>query len=70
MTWSVAFRLRRYLRESLWMIPLLGGVVGWFLGLASSDIGAVRDVSTRWSYSASTAEALLAADSARTKRSR
>ena len=59
MTWSVAFRLRRYLRESLWVIPLVGGALGWTLGIASSDIGALSDFTTRWDYSASTAEAPL-----------
>ena len=33
MSWSVAFRLRRYLRESLWVVPLVGGALGWTLGL-------------------------------------
>ena len=61
MTWSVAFRLRRYLRESLWVIPLVGGAVGWFGGLASTDLSGISDLSTRWEYSASTAEAVLAA---------
>jgi uncharacterized membrane protein len=61
MTWSVAFRLRRYLRESLWVIPLVGGVLGWTFGLVSADVSAVVDVSTRWQYSASTAETVLAA---------
>jgi uncharacterized membrane protein len=61
MTWSVAFRLRRYLRESLWVIPLLGGVLGWVCGLVAADVHAVSDLSTRWEYSASTAEAVLAA---------
>jgi uncharacterized membrane protein len=61
LTWSVAFRLRRYLRESLWVVPLIGGVLGWTFGLVSAEVGAVVDVSTRWQYSASTAEAVLAA---------
>jgi uncharacterized membrane protein len=61
LTWSVAFRLRRYLRESLWVVPLIGGVLGWGFGLVSADVGAVVDVTTRWQYSASTAEAVLAA---------
>jgi uncharacterized membrane protein len=61
MTWSVAFRLRRYLRESLWVIPLLGGALGWTLGFASADLSSISDLSTRWKYSASTAEAVLAA---------
>ena len=60
-TWSVAFRLRRYLRESLWVVPLVGGVLGWVFGLASSDLGAVVDLGTRWQYSATTAESVLAA---------
>jgi uncharacterized membrane protein len=61
LTWSVAFRLRRYLRESLWVVPLVGGVLGWTLGLVSTEVGAIVDVGTRWQYSASTAEAVLAA---------
>ena len=61
MTWAVAFRLRRYLRESLWVLPLLGGVLGWALGLTAADVSAVTDVSTRWQYSAGTAQAVLAA---------
>ena len=60
MSWSVAFRLRRQVRESLWIVPFIGGALGWLLGLASADFGAV-DVSARWQYSASTAEAVLAA---------
>jgi uncharacterized membrane protein len=61
MTWSVAFRLRRYLRESLWVIPLLGGVLGWTFGIAAADVRAVAELATPWDYSASTAEAVLAA---------
>jgi uncharacterized membrane protein len=61
MTWSVSFRLRRYLRESLWVVPLVGGALGWILGLASADLGSVVDLTTRWEYSAGTAEAVLAA---------
>jgi uncharacterized membrane protein len=61
MTWSFVFRLRRYLRESLWVLPLAGGVLGWVLGIASSDLGAIVDLSTRWQYSVTTAESVLAA---------
>jgi uncharacterized membrane protein len=59
--WSVAFRLRRYLRESLWVIPLVGGILGWALGILFADVDAVSDLTARWEYSASTAEAVLAA---------
>ena len=61
MTWSMAFRRRRYVRESLWIVPLIGGVLGWLLGVATADLGAIIDLSTRWQYSASTAESVLAA---------
>jgi uncharacterized membrane protein len=61
MTWSLGFRLRRYLRESLWVIPLVGGALGWTFGIASADLSSVSDVTTRWNYSAATAEAVLAA---------
>ena len=61
MTWSVAFRLRRYLRESLWVVPFVGGLLGWSFGLVAADLSSVADISTRWQYSASTAEAVLAA---------
>jgi len=56
-TWSVAFRLRRYLRESLWVIPLLGGLLGFLV----ADLGMITDASARWDYSAGTAESVLAA---------
>ena len=42
MSWSVAFRLRRQVRESLWIVPFIGGALGWLLGLASADFGACR----------------------------
>jgi uncharacterized membrane protein len=61
MTWSNVFRLRRYVRESLWVVPLAGGVLGWVLGLASSDLGAIVELGTRWQYSVTTAESVLAA---------
>jgi uncharacterized membrane protein len=60
-TWSFTFRLRRYLRESLWVVPLVGGALGWTWGLVSADLSAVAELSARWEYSAATAEAVLAA---------
>ena len=41
------FRLRRQVRESLWIVPFIGGALGWLLGLASADFDAV-DLSARW----------------------
>src|SRR4249919_626236 len=60
MTWSVVFRLRRYLRESLWVTPLIGGVFGWALGVGGTVLGKNAALSMRWQYSASTAESVLA----------
>jgi uncharacterized membrane protein len=60
MTWSVSFRLRRYLRESLWVLPLVGGVLGWILGVSFSDFATFSDLSSRWQYSPGTAESVLA----------
>ena len=43
------------------MVPLLGGALGWIFGFASADLSSVATSSTRWEYSAATAEAVLAA---------
>lgn len=61
MTWSLGFRLRRYLRESLWVLPFVGGLLGWVFGLAAADVSALADFTTRWQYSAATAQSVLAA---------
>ncbi len=60
MTWSVLFRLRRYLRESLWVAPVVGGVLGWVVGISSSDFGTIAELPVRWQYSSSTADSVLA----------
>ncbi len=61
MRWSIGFRVRRYLRESLWVLPVAGGVLGWFLGLAAADAGTLYQLPDRWQYSTGTAQAVLAA---------
>ena len=33
MTWARRFRVRQNLVESLWVIPLLGAILGGFLGI-------------------------------------
>ena len=55
MSWSVAFRLRRQVLESLWIVPYIGGALGGLLGLATADFGAIVDLSNRCLYSARTA---------------
>jgi uncharacterized membrane protein len=60
-TWGILFRVRQYLKGSLWVLPLAGGVLGWGLGLAASDGGTLYELPERWQYSAGTAQAVLAA---------
>ena len=59
MTWARRFRLRESLLESLWVIPLvgavLGGILGIFVSLADEHIGSP----SQWQYSASTASTVL-----------
>ena len=56
-----AFRIRKYARGSLWVLPLLCGALG--AGLAAVDV--VVDKSTHlpaaWTYSSSTASTMLSA---------
>ena len=61
MTWARRFRLRESLLESLWLIPVIGAVLGGILGVvvsvADEDIG----TPSLWQYSPSTASTVLSA---------
>ena len=61
MTWARRFRLRESLLEGLWLVPVLGAVLGASLGivvtLADEQIGD----SALWQYSPSTASTVLSA---------
>ena len=61
MTWATGFRIRQRLRGSLWVLPLLGGVLG--VGLAAVDVVVDRSIHlpAAWTYSASTASTVLSA---------
>jgi len=59
MTWSTRFRAREYLRQSLWVTPLLGAVVGALLGALGIVVDDHVGVSTYWQYSPSTASTVL-----------
>ena len=59
MNWATGFRMRQYLRGSLWVLPLFGGVVGAILGSVHA-IDAVH-LPAAWRYSAATASTVLAA---------
>jgi uncharacterized membrane protein len=61
MTWGTRFRVREYLRESLWVVPALGailGVVGAAVLIAVDESMAVPE---DWAYSSSTASTVLSA---------
>jgi uncharacterized membrane protein len=59
--WSVRFELRQYLKGSLWVLPLIGVLLGAVLAQAALLLdGAVR-LPAGWIYSASTASGVLTA---------
>jgi uncharacterized membrane protein len=61
MSWSTAFRLRQFARGSLWVIPLVGGVVGVLLGSGMLWADKSVHLPAYWTYSPSTASTVLAA---------
>ncbi len=61
MTWRRVFRARLYIRDSLWVLPLTGAVLGAVLGFADLRIEQSVHVPPQFQYSASTATAVLAA---------
>jgi uncharacterized membrane protein len=60
-TWGLTFRLREYLRGSLWVVPLLGAITGVILGGLSVVIDQHVKVPAYWQYSPSTASTVLSA---------
>jgi len=61
MTWATRFRIREYLRESLWVVPALGAVVGILAAAAMISIDSHVKLPADWSYSPSTASTVLSA---------
>jgi uncharacterized membrane protein len=61
MSWAVAFRIRQYLKGSLWVLPLLGGTAGALLAQFDHWLERTVDVPGNWQYSAATATSVLAA---------
>ena len=59
MTWARRFRLRESLRESLWVIPLAGAVLGGILGIVVSFADEHIGAPSLWQYSPSTASTVL-----------
>ena len=61
MTWARRFRIRESVRGSLWLIPLVGAILGGILGAGLFQHSRVVDAPSYWTYSPSTASTLLSA---------
>jgi uncharacterized membrane protein len=61
MSWSRRFRIRQYLKGSIWLIPFLGGVLGAVLGALEPHLDHALTIRESWQYSPSTATAVLSA---------
>ena len=62
MSWATRFRIRQYLQESLWVIPLLAVVLGIGLGVADVQLEKSIHLPSGWlTYSPSTATTVLSA---------
>jgi uncharacterized membrane protein len=61
MPWATRFRIREYLRESLWVVPFLGAVAGLLGALVVVWVDQHVKVPAQWAYSSSTASTVLSA---------
>jgi uncharacterized membrane protein len=61
LSWARRFRLRQYLKGSLWFLPFIGAVLGAILGSADAWDDAAFRVPPDWQYSADTASGVLTA---------
>src|SRR6187200_3268431 len=61
MSWQRRFRTGQFVRGSIWLVPVLGGVVGSLLGLAAAETSTHTTLPEGLTYSAGTAQVVLAA---------
>jgi uncharacterized membrane protein len=61
MTWSTRFRIRESVRGSLWLIPLLGAVLGGVLGAGLFHSSVVENTTFIFEYSPAPVTTLLSA---------
>jgi hypothetical protein len=46
--WSTRFRIRQYLKGSIWLVPFLGGVLGAVLGLVEPRLDEAVSLPEAW----------------------
>src|SRR3954462_11730294 len=61
MSWSAGFRARQYVRQSLWVVPLVGGLVGVLLATLDLWLESRIALPPAWTYSEGTANSVLSA---------
>ena len=61
MTWGRRFRIREQVRGSLWIVPLIGAILGSILGVALAELDRHLDLPDYFQYSPSTASTVLTA---------
>jgi uncharacterized membrane protein len=60
MNWRRVFRIRLYVRDSLWVLPLAGAALGALLGSVDIEVDKHAHLAMLWQYSSSTATTILA----------
>jgi uncharacterized membrane protein len=58
-SWATAFRVRQYITGSLWVLPLIGAILGAALGTADVLVDKTVQLPSEFSYSSSTASTVL-----------
>ena len=61
MTWSRRFRISEHFRGSLWIVPLMGAVLGAIVGLVLTEVDQHLNLPGYFQYSSSTASTVLSA---------
>ncbi|WP_328619682.1 DUF2254 domain-containing protein [Streptomyces sp. NBC_00354] len=59
MSWAARFRLRQYAKASLWIIPLIGLLLGALFAEWAADVEGAGWLPDTWQYSATTASSVL-----------
>jgi uncharacterized membrane protein len=61
MSWTTRFRRRQSVRQSLWLVPLLGALAGILLAWGAAEVGEDLDMPAALTFTPSTASSLLSA---------